>query len=357
MGFTFMTISMQKRVLLSGSTGLIGGELMLVLAARGVHSTAVIRAENSAKARIRLLERLQKSVMWKPEYAECVSAEAGDIESPGFGLSAGVIQSADVILHSAANTSFRSDAGVYGINIKAAENFAGILQTLKPSQRGFFVGTAAVTMEPRGVITEDMAFAGYANDYIRSKRDAEKLLRATGVPFVSLRPGIVLARGIDDAKLARNMLWAIPVMAELGDVPLDPLARLDFAPVDFIANAFAEILLKNDLAHDCYHVSTGEDSMTFQVLVDELSITMPGIKKLVMRGPDFVPVPKFARQRWMYAALQPYLPFLTANAVFSNARLRAEIGTLAKAPAPSSYLGDLLGTFSLSDAVRQMYTP
>lgn len=348
---------MQQRVLLSGATGLIGGELMLFLAARGVASTAVVRAGNAFDARARLLGRLQKSVCWRPEFADLVSAAAGDVEAPNFGLSADVLASADVVLHSAARTSFKADAGVYPVNVRAAENFSGILRNLKPSQRGFFVGTAAVTMEPRGVITEDMPFAGYANDYIRSKRDAEKLLRATGAPFVTLRPGIVLARGINDVKLARNMLWAIPVMAELGEVPLDPQARLDFAPVDFIAGVFAEMLLKTDLAHDCYHVSTGEDSLTFQALADQLSQTMPGIKKLVMRGKDFVPVPKFARQRWMFAALQPYLPFLTANAVFSNARLRAEIGTLAIAPAPASYLGELLGTFSLSDAVRQMYTP
>ena len=348
---------MQKRVLLSGATGLIGGELMLILAAKGVYSTAVVRAADESTANARLLNRLQKSVLWKPEFSEFVSAVAGDIEAPDFGLKASVLQAADVILHSAANTSFKADADVYTINIKAATNFAGILNNLKPSQRGFFVGTAAVTMEPRGVITEDMPFAGYANDYIRSKRDAEILLRATGAPFISLRPGIVLSRGIDDAKLARSMLWAIPVMAELGDVPLDPQARLDFAPVDFIASAFAAMLLKNDFAHDCYHVSSGEASMTFQALADELVLTMPGIKKLVMRGRDFVPVPSFARQRWMFAALQPYLPFLTANAVFSNARLKAEIGAAAVAPAPISYLGDLLGTFSLSDAVRQMYTP
>lgn len=348
---------MQKRVLLSGATGLIGGELMLILAARGVYSTAVVRAADSTEARVRLLERLQKSVLWKPEFADYVSAEAGDIESPDFGLSAAVIDSADIILHSAASTSFKPDAGVYPVNLRAAQNFAGILKSLKPSQRGFFVGTAAVTTEPQGVITEDMPFAGYANDYIRSKRDAETLLRATGAPFVVLRPGIVLSRGIDDAKLSRNMLWSIPVMAELGDVPLDPDARLDFAPVDFIAGAFAEMLLKDKLAHDCYHVSTGEASMTFRTLAEELSHNMPGIKKLVMRGKDYVPEPKFARQRWMFAALQPYLPFLTADAVFSNARLHAEIGTLAEAPAPSSYLGELLGTFSLSDAVRQMYTP
>lgn len=348
---------MQKRVLLSGATGLIGGELMLVLAAKGVYSTAVVRAQDDDKATARLLERLQKSDFYKPEFAEFVSAVAGDIQAPDFGLKASVLQSADVILHSAANTSFKPDAGVYPINIKAATNFAGILKNLQPSQRGFFVGTAAVTMAPRGLITEDMPFAGYANDYIRSKRDAETLLRANGVPFVSLRPGIVLSRGIDDAKLARNMLWAIPVMAELGDVPLEPQARLDFAPVDFVVRAFAEMLLKNDFAHDCYHVSTGEASMTFQALADELVLTMPGIKKLVMRGHDFVPVPSFARQRWMFAALQPYLPFLTANAVFSNARLKAEIGTLAVAPVPVSYLGDLLATFSLSDAVKQMYTP
>ena len=348
---------MQHRILLSGATGLIGGELMLILAAKGVHSSAVVRATDNDTARARLLDRLQKSVLWKPEFSEFVTAIAGDIELPHFGLADSVLRSADVILHSAASTSFKPDAGVYPINLKAASHFAGILKNLAPSQRGFFVGTAAVTMEPRGVITEDMPFAGYANDYIRSKRDAETLLRATGAPFVSLRPGIVLSRGIDDAKLARNMLWAIPVMAELGEVPLDPSARLDFAPVDFIASAFAEVLLKGDLAHDCYHVSTGEASMTFQALADELMLTMPGIKKLVMRGRHYVPVPTFARQRWMFAALQPYLPFLTADAVFSNARLQAEIGTFAVAPAPSSYLGDLLGTFSLSDAVRQMYTP
>ena len=350
-------MSTQKRILLSGATGLIGGELMLVLAAKGIYSTAVVRAPDAAKAAARLLDRLQKSDLWRPEFTEFVSAEPGDIEAPDFGLKASVLQSADVILHSAASTSFKPDAGVYPINIKAATNFAGILKNLKPSQRGFFVGTAAVTMEPRGVITEDMPFAGYANDYIRSKRDAETLLRASGAPFVSLRPGIVLSRGIDDAKLARNMLWAIPVMAELGDVPLEPAARLDFAPVDFIASAFAEMLLKNALAFDCYHVSTGEASMTFEDLAKELIPTMPGIKKLVMRGRGYVPVPSFARQRWMFAALQPYLPFLTADAVFSSARLHSEIVILAAAPAPSSYLSDMLGAFSLSDAVKQMYTP
>lgn len=330
---------------------------MLLLAARGIHSTAVVRAPDAGGARERLLERLQKSALWRPEFADCVSAEAGDIEAPGFGLKPSVIGAADVILHSAASTSFKPDAGVYPVNLRAAENFGGILKNLRPSQRGFFVGTAAVTMEPRGVITEDMRFAGYANDYIRSKRDAETLLRATGAPFVSLRPGIVLSRGIDDAKLSRNMLWSIPVMAELGEVPLNPQARLDFAPVDFIAGVFAEMLFKNDLAYDCYHVSTGQASLTFQALADELTLTMPGIRKLVMRGPAFIPRPKFARQRWMFAALQPYLPFLTADAVFSNARLKQEIGTLADAPAPISYLGDLLKTFSLSDAVKQMYTP
>ena len=122
---------MQKRILLSGATGLIGGELMLILAAKGVYSTAVVRAGDADKARLRLLDRLQKSVLWRPEFAEFVSAEAGDIEAPDFGLKASVLQSADVILHSAASTSFKPDAGVYPVNIKAASNFAGILKNLQ----------------------------------------------------------------------------------------------------------------------------------------------------------------------------------------------------------------------------------
>jgi thioester reductase-like protein len=75
------------------------------------------------------MERLKKSVLWKPEFAEMVSAEAGDVIEPNFGLSTAVLQSADVILHSAASTSFKPGAGVYPINIKAAEQFSAILKT------------------------------------------------------------------------------------------------------------------------------------------------------------------------------------------------------------------------------------
>ena len=95
---------MQKRILLSGATGLIGGELMLILAARGIYSTAVVRAPDKAKANARLMDRLQKSALYKPEFAEFVSAVAGDIELPNFGLADSVLRSADVILHSAAST-------------------------------------------------------------------------------------------------------------------------------------------------------------------------------------------------------------------------------------------------------------
>ncbi|WP_332777982.1 SDR family oxidoreductase [Polaromonas sp.] len=346
-----------QSVLITGATGLIGGELILILAARGVPTVGVVRAPDAQAARARLLERLQKSERWQPRYAELVTAVAGDVCEPLFGLDAATLQAADVLVHSAANTSFKPGAGVFPINVKAAEQYAGILKTLRPSQRAFFVGTAAVTTAPRGLITEDMPFDGYANDYILSKREAERLLRATGVPFVSLRPGIVLARGIDDAKLSRNMLWSIPVMAELGEVPLEPAARLDFAPVDFIAGAIAAMLLKPQLQHDCYHVSAGEASMTLQALADALTRQMPGIARVVMRGRDFVVTPEFARQRWMHGALEPYLPFLNADAVFCNARLLAEIGSAAQAPKPDDYLSELLQKFTLSDAVQQMYTP
>lgn len=96
---------------------------MLILTAKGIHSTAVVRASDQSIASSRLLTRLQKSCLWKPEFTEFVSAATGDIEMPNFGLKASVLQSADVILHSAANTSFKLDAGVYPVSIKAATNF------------------------------------------------------------------------------------------------------------------------------------------------------------------------------------------------------------------------------------------
>ena len=189
-----------------------------------------------------------------------VSAEAGDVIEPNFGLSTAVLQSADVILHSAASTSFKPGAGVYPINIKAAEQFSGILKNLAPSQRGFFVGTAAVTTEPRGVITEDMPFAGYANDYIRSKRDAETLLRAAGSPFVSLRPGIVLSRGIDDAKLSRNMKAEKSLSSLLSRRNISVAGNADHSVMAFILMVWA----CSSLSMEASNLSHGMSRSMFQ---------------------------------------------------------------------------------------------
>ena len=126
-----------------------------------------------------------------------------------------------------------------------------------------FVSTASVVTAPSGCITEEAPFAGHENPYTQSKREAEAIALASGLDIVIVRPSIVLSRGVDDRAMARSILWAMPIMIEVGEVPIDPHARVDLVPVDFVADAILHLAQKPQLAHRLYHVSAGSRSHSF----------------------------------------------------------------------------------------------
>src|SRR5207247_858656 len=82
------------------------------------------------------------------------------------------------------------------------------------------------------------------NDYTRSKAVAETLIRDRGLPYLVLRPTIVLSAGLPDQKFARNILWFVPLVRKFDCLPADPDSRLDIVPVSFVADATVDLLRK-----------------------------------------------------------------------------------------------------------------
>ena len=350
---------MSSVLLVTGGTGLIGGEVILALARDGHVVRAVVRAPTPEAAHARLFARLEKSAAYTPDLRARIHALVGDTATGSFGLAApGRCSDLTAIIHCAANTQFseREDACVWNTNVNGATNLVSLARAHAPDARIVFVSTASVTTAPEGsCIDEDTPFGGHANTYTLSKRKAEAIVSASGLDSVILRPSIVLSRGVSDRAMARSILWAVPIMGELGEIPVEADARIDIVPVDHVASCIARIALKELLHSRLYHVSAGRAAHTFGELRREVIRQHPDMARIRPVGRHGVLSSR--AQKRLLRPLNAYLPFINAGIGYSNDRLVAELGDTARPPGSVSYVPDLIGKITLEEAMSEMYVP
>jgi len=342
--------------LVTGGTGLIGGEVILALARSGEPVRAVVRAESAELARKRLIDRLEKSDGYTAGVLRFIEAVAGDTAQPMFGLRCEDLAGVRRVIHAAANTQFssRQDQSVWNTNVSGARHLVKITRVLPHGSRVLFISTASVTTAPeRSCIDEEAPFAGHANTYSRSKRQAEAIVSESGLDIVIVRPSIVLSRGVRDRAMARSILWAVPIMGEVGEIPVDPDAPVDLVPVDYVAHAIAQLAVLPQLDYRLYHVSAGRDARTFGELREAVIARHPELDRIQPVGRERR-ISSRARARLM-RPLDAYLPFINAGVQYSNDRLIAAAGDAA--PSALTYVPDLVGLITLREALDEMYQP
>jgi nucleoside-diphosphate-sugar epimerase len=211
-----------------------------------------------------------------------------------------------------------------------------------------------VTAPTGSYLTEDAAFGGHENAYTVSKREAERIVTGSGLDAVVVRPTIVLSRGVDDRAMARSILWSIPIMNEIGDVPVDPGAYVDVVPVDFVAAAIVRLATSAWLKYRIYHISAGRDSHTFAELLNEIVRFNPEYSRIRLSGIDG---PRPRRSRRLFGPIDAYLPFINGSIQYSNDRLQQELGPAGRAGASISYISELLKLINLTEALTEMAKP
>ena len=343
--------------LLTGATGMIGAEAAATLVDRGWHVRALVRAANRHEAARRLAGRLREA-----DRADLVprldgstlEAVPGDVTDADLGMPAAALENISAIVHCAAETSFKPEAPTQAINVGGTRNVIELAQAMAPSPRLIHISTAYVQMGPfHSEITEDEPTeTRYDNSYVRSKREAERLVRESGLDAIALRPSIVLNRTHKDRRMRRSILWVIPAMAQLGDVPLDPDARLDIVPARYLAEVVETLLRRTDLGHRCYHVAAGRAaSRTIREICEAAAAVLPAAGRIRFRGLD-AEVPNTDGDRLaqrMMDQLAPYLPFIRADVVYSSERLRGELGeAMPSCPPITDYLPEILTQASFS---------
>lgn len=223
-------------VFLTGAAGLIGGEIAARLLSTGHRVTALVHNNRDIRA--------NDGTVVKPH--EVIT---GDVSAPMFGWDKAqfdrLADGADLLIHCAATVRFDLEDEDY-----ARVNIGGAANAVEFARAGdmplLHVSTAYVCGARDGQIFESdrLPDRGFANGYEKSKAAAERLIRASGVPFAIARPSIVVGDSASgEIRQFDTTYAAFKLIAEghVRHMPARAGATLDFVPIDHVAGSIADI--------------------------------------------------------------------------------------------------------------------
>lgn len=362
-----------KNILLTGATGLIGGEILHRLLQLGPAGPSkifcLVRSAAPRLARAKLTHRLRLTEAGRTADERMV-AVPGDISKPGLAVSPRFAvllrEQTDIVIHCAAVTSFLKPRACQAVNVNGLRMLLEFAATFARPPQFVYLGSAASCGDRRDVCLVEGEYPrpgdGHFVRYTETKAVAELLLRRQTFlkDWLVVRPSIVLADNVTDEDLARGMIWALVLMKEIRHLPINGKARIDAVPLTYVGDCALRLIAKSDRQHNCYHISAGEQrAVTWHEVLDVLRETYEA--EIQCYDPaewDPARVPLSSRERRLLRAISWYLPFINQNVVFSSRRLCQELnGDSPKFRHYSTYLPDLLQSISLDKALLESRDP
>jgi nucleoside-diphosphate-sugar epimerase len=293
------------KILVTGASGLIGGELCARLVARGHQVTALVH-------RATLIAGTDGAPV------AGVTLLPGDVRLPGFGLAGA--PDADLVIHSAAITGFDAAAEDH-----AAVNTAGAAHAAALGLPLLHVSTAYVCGTRDGRIGEDETGTDFVNGYEASKAAGEAVVRAAmagGLPAAVARPSIVVgdwAAGCIASFDNIYMLFRLIAEGRVRTLPASSGANLDLVPIDHVTGSL--VAMAEDFgrfAGKTLHL-VGSQPQPLAVL-GEVVAGFPGLGR-----PEFVPAEDFdparlppSERRYHAAAAALYTAYLQRGPRFDT---------------------------------------
>ncbi|MBN1654145.1 MAG: SDR family oxidoreductase [Deltaproteobacteria bacterium] len=367
-------------IFITGATGFIGSYVVAELLREHQERLALlVRARSIEEAEKRLWMPLQLHLDFE-RFIDLMKSRVdvylGDLTRPQLGLCpsdrARLIDSTESVIHLGAALNRRSDKVCFNVNLR------GTLEVIKLARsahedhglrRFSSVSTSAVCGERRcELIAEAQSVDWRLEDYdpyARTKKFGE-LMVSELLPDVStivFRPSTVMGDSRFAETIEFDMVRAFVVLAHLPVLPLDPKARHDIVPVDFVARSIATIHQREKPKYDIYHLSAGRDSLSYQEMIDAMRIKGFRIPHLF--------VPRLGRQASAivnYLATTPknwgvslpatllkmFWPYLIFDTVFDNQRVKEEMG---ESPTPFSEYAYRLLQFAVKHNFSYPYKP
>ena len=184
-------------LVLTGASGFIGRHMLHALAERGAIDVTVLA---------RAPERLQHDAAW------CSGWRALRCDLETDAIPTGTISPATVVLHMAASTGNMSPSAMSAVNV------GGTVRVIEAAQKG----------GARHLIFVSSIAAGFANmrwyHYGRAKREAERVVAASGVPSSIVRPTMVFGPGSPiEVAMTSMATGGLPIVLGSGTVRVQPV--------------------------------------------------------------------------------------------------------------------------------------
>ncbi len=363
---------------LTGATGYLGSYAAADLLRQGERLSLLVRAQSAAEAEEKLWAAMQLhcgAAEFREHLRARVTLVLGDLVLRRFGLDDGayaaLAAATDSVLHCAASLNRRSERSCLSVNLRGT--LEAVQLAREAAERGglrrfTFVSTVAVAGErAHETVGEDEAIDWRRRDhdpYARTKKFGEHLVREL-LPETSrviVRPSIVLGDSGRPETTQFDMVRAFDFLARLPILPLRPGDRIDIVPADWVGRAVVALHRKERPLHEIYHLSAGAASPTYRQITARLAAERAGAQPAyvpALERPFAAVVGALARRapggvRRAAALLDVFLPYLTWDTVFDNARAVAEVG--APPAAFPSYCGALL-RFARSHGFRYPAVP
>lgn len=353
-------------VLLTGATGLVGGEVLINLSKRSEISKiyCLIRAVSieSATARLSKIFGLHNDEFDQQKVIP-VLGDLFDEELTAKLICDPQLSNITTVIHSAANTSFAKvkDDLVEKANIGGLTKILLWAKRLQSLETFMYVGTATICGRDvkHRLVTEDETpnlKANHLVKYTYTKMQGELLLKQH-LPedkILVVRPSIIMGDSRKVEPRSPVILWALATMNKLRLVPAEQYSSLDMVPVDFVANVMTQLLfVKRN--YNVYHISAGNDNCTsalqiakvfdahFNDMLPHRFIGKEMLNPLKLWAKGKLPVghelyehyaylehlqyefEDLSNLRILFAGLDPYLEFAELGQRFDNSRIMQDL--------------------------------
>jgi len=350
-------------ILLTGATGLVGGELLprLLRAAPSATVHCLVRARDAAA-----LERRAAGLVADPRLpaadAARVRVVAGDVRAPDLGLGARraeLLAGVRAVVHTAASTRFDLE-----LEDARAQNVAGTRHVLEFARAAgahlHHVSTAYVAGDRAGVfgVRDSDARPPFHNTYEESKWEAEQLVRAAAgeLHTTVYRPSIIVGDSRTGLTAHFRVLydpfkWVIYGKTNL--LPCRPEVRLDVVPVDWVCDALVALGARPDAVGATWHLTCGPSRAAS--IGEILGAAEPIVNGwLASRGQPTVAVPRIVSpdeatpelaQLFALGAqvMRTHVPYMLREALFDDRETAAALaGRGLACPPLAAYLERLL---------------
>lgn len=361
-------------IFLTGATGLVGGELLVTLSKRSeinkIYCLTRAKSETEATRRLQQVFELHDDA-FDPDRIIPVIGDLFDEQLTQSLLSNEALKGINVIIHSAANTSFSrvKDDLVEKANIGGLTKILMWAKQLPELKTFLYIGTATICgkdVKDR-VILEDESPNPEATHLVRytyTKMKGELLIKEHLRPdqILVARPSIIMGDSRPIMPRSPVILWAMATINHLRLIPVNEHAQLDIIPVNYAAEAIVKLLFANR-RYNVYHISAGNAgattalklSKTLEAYFDELP-PFNFINKSMLNQVKHWTRDRLAPEselydykqylshwhdtfqdksklRLLFTGLDPYLGFMELGHVFDNTRLLEDVGIENSVPA------------------------